>query len=71
MDKDEVPGVGRRFVELAAREALDPAEDDYPDLLGDLVWKYESEAHPPPSVSGEAMLRHIIRSRPPWRAAGR
>jgi HTH-type transcriptional regulator / antitoxin HigA len=49
--------------ELIAREHLDPAEDDYLDVLGDLVWKYENEAHPLPSVSGEAMLRHIIESR--------
>ena len=49
--------------ELAARDDLDQAEDDYLDVLGDLAWKYEDEAHPLPSVSGEAMLRHIIESR--------
>ena len=49
--------------ELVVRDDLDQAEDDYLDVLGDLAWKYEDEAHPLPSVSGEAMLRHIIESR--------
>ena len=49
--------------ELVVRDDLDQAEDDYLDVLGDLAWKYEEEAHPLPSVSGEAMLRHIIESR--------
>lgn len=49
--------------DLSGRESLDPAEDDYLDVLGDLVEKYEDEAHPLPSVSGEAMLRHILEAR--------
>ena len=49
--------------ELILRDDLDPAEEDYLDVLGDLVWKYEYTAHPLPPVSGEAMLRHIIESR--------
>ena len=49
--------------ELILRDDLDPAEDDYLDALGDLVWKYENQAHPLPSVSGAAMLRHILESR--------
>ena len=32
-------------------------------MLGDLAWKYEEGAHPPPEVAGEAMLRHIFESR--------
>ena len=55
--------------ELAMRDDLDQAEDDYLDVLGDLVWKYENEAHPLPSVTGEAMLRHIIESRDLTQAA--
>jgi HTH-type transcriptional regulator/antitoxin HigA len=51
------------IAELLRRGDLDPAEDDYLDVLGDLVWKYENEAHPLPAVSGEEMLRHIIESR--------
>ena len=51
------------IADLVARDDLDPAEDDYLEVLGDLVWKYENEAHPLPSVPGEAMLRHIIESR--------
>ena len=46
---------------LVAREDLDAAEDDYLDVLGDLVWKYEEEAHPMPAVSGEDVLRHILK----------
>jgi HTH-type transcriptional regulator/antitoxin HigA len=49
--------------ELLRLDALDPAEDDYLDVLGDLVWKYEEEHDPMPEVSGEDMLRHIIESR--------
>lgn len=49
--------------ELIARDDLSPAEDDYLDVLGDLVWKYEGEAHPLPEVSGEDMLRHLIEAR--------
>lgn len=49
--------------EMIARDDLDAAEDDYLDVLGDLVWKYEEDAHPLPSVSGEDVLRHILESR--------
>lgn len=49
--------------ELVARDDLDAAEDDYLDVLGDLVRKYENEAHPMPAVSGEDVLRHILESR--------
>ncbi len=51
------------IAELIHRDDLDAAEEDYLDVLGDLVWKYESEAHPFPTVSGEAMLRHLIEAR--------
>lgn len=56
-------GASAIIAELVARDDLDPAEDDYLDVLGDLVWKYENAAHPLPSVSGEEMLRHIIEAR--------
>ena len=49
--------------ELSIREALDPAEEDYLDVLGDLIERYEDEAHPLPAISGEAMLRHILEAR--------
>ena len=51
------------IAEMIARDDLDAAEDDYLDVLGDLVWKYEEDAHPLPSVSGEDVLRHILESR--------
>jgi HTH-type transcriptional regulator/antitoxin HigA len=48
---------------LLAREELDSVEDDYLDVLGDLVLKYEEENHPLPNVAGEDVLRHIIEAR--------
>lgn len=51
------------IAQLLKRGDLDPAEEDYLDVLGDLVWKYENEQHPLPVVSGEEMLRHVIDSR--------
>jgi HTH-type transcriptional regulator/antitoxin HigA len=45
---------------LLDREDLDPAEEDYLDVLGDLVEKYEAAAHPMPPVSDAAMLRHLL-----------
>jgi len=49
--------------ELSLRDDLSRAEDDYLDVLGDIVWKYENEAHPLPSISGEDMLRHLVEAR--------
>lgn len=60
---EELARANAIVAELVRRADLDPAEDDYLDVLGDLVWKYEGEAHPLPSVSGEDMLRHLIESR--------
>ena len=51
------------IAELLRLEELDPAEDDYLDVLGDLVANYEERHHPIADVPGEAMLRHIIESR--------
>ena len=44
-------------------DRLDPGEEDYLDVLGDLVKKYETENHPMPAVSDADMLRHLIESR--------
>ena len=61
---DEELGRAHQVIDQLLRQGdLTPAEDDYLDVLGDLVWKYENEAHPIPSVSGEEMLRHILESR--------
>jgi HTH-type transcriptional regulator/antitoxin HigA len=48
---------------LIDQEELSPDEDDYLDVLGDLVEKYETEHHPMPEVSDSDMLRHLIETR--------
>lgn len=48
---------------LIDREALEPDEQDYLDVLADQVQKYESEQHPLPAVSEAEMLRHLIGAR--------
>ena len=47
---------------LLAR-ALDEGEQDYLDVLSDLVEKYEAAEHPMPRVSDADMLRHLIGAR--------
>lgn len=46
--------------ELLDRGELDPAEDDYLDVLSDLVERYEEKAHPIPDVSEGEMLAFLI-----------
>src|SRR5262249_45746341 len=48
---------------LIVRGDLDSGEQDYLDVLTDLVEKYEAEEHPMPPVSDAAMLRHLIEAR--------
>jgi HTH-type transcriptional regulator / antitoxin HigA len=48
---------------LIDRKALSSDEEDYLDVLGDLVEKYETEHHPMPPVSDADMLRHLIEAR--------
>jgi len=48
---------------LIDKGALNEDEDDYLDVLGDLVRKYETENHPMPAVSDADMLRHLIEAR--------
>jgi HTH-type transcriptional regulator/antitoxin HigA len=48
---------------LLDRDDLDAGEEDYLDVLGDLVRKYEEEAHPLPPLSDADMLRHLIETR--------
>ncbi len=48
---------------LAGREPLDAAERDYLDVLTELVLKYESQTYPISSVSGPAMVRHLIEAK--------
>src|SRR5688572_27124346 len=48
---------------LIDRDRLEPGEEDYLDVLGDLVEKYEDEHHPMPPLSDAEMLRYLIESR--------
>jgi HTH-type transcriptional regulator / antitoxin HigA len=48
---------------LLDRDQLDPDEQDYLDVLGDLVEKYETEHHPMPPLDDADMLRHLIEMR--------
>ena len=54
---------------LSDRGGLTPDEEDYLDVLGDLVEKYETEAHPMPAVSDAEMLRHLMEARETTQAA--
>lgn len=46
--------------ELLDRDDLDPAEEDYLDVLGDLVERHEAKTHPIPDVSEGEMLAFLI-----------
>jgi antitoxin component HigA of HigAB toxin-antitoxin module len=45
---------------LLMRGDLAPGEQDYLDVLTDIVERYEDVTHPMPEVSDAAMLRHLI-----------
>jgi len=42
---------------------LDPLEQDYLEVLSDLVERYESQEYPIPPVSDAEMLRHLVEAR--------
>lgn len=48
---------------LLDRKALAPEEEDYLEVLGDLIEQYESEAHPIAPVSDVKILRHLIEAK--------
>jgi HTH-type transcriptional regulator/antitoxin HigA len=48
---------------LIDRDSLDPAEEDYLDVLGDLVHRYETEEHSMPPVSDGEMLQFLIEAK--------
>jgi HTH-type transcriptional regulator/antitoxin HigA len=48
---------------LLVRGDLAPGEQDYLDVLTDLVERYEEKANPMPAVSDAAMLRHLLDAR--------
>jgi HTH-type transcriptional regulator/antitoxin HigA len=48
---------------LLDRRDLAADEEDYLDVLGDLIERYESQAHPMPTVSDAEMLHHLIEAK--------
>ena len=48
---------------LLDRKDLALEEEDYLEVLGDLIEQYESEAHPIAPVSDVEMLRHLIEAK--------
>jgi HTH-type transcriptional regulator/antitoxin HigA len=48
---------------LLSRPTLIPEEEDYLDVLSDLVKRYESETHPIAPVSDAEMLSHLIEAK--------
>ena len=48
---------------LLSRPSLLPEEEDYLDVLGDLVKRYESDTHPIAPVSDAEMLSHLIEAK--------
>lgn len=47
---------------LLAKPKLSKDEDDYLDVLGDLVHKYEKTAHPIEPATDAEMLKHLMES---------
>lgn len=48
---------------LIDRPSLGAGEQDYLNVLGDLVKAYENEHYPMPAVSDARMLRHLIKAK--------
>lgn len=48
---------------LLDRKNLASEEEDYLEVLGDLIEQYESKAHPIAPVSDVEMLRHLIEAK--------
>jgi len=61
--EDELDQATAIVNELAMRDDLDEAEEDYFDVLTDLVEAYEAEHYPMPRLSGLEMLQGIMEDR--------
>jgi HTH-type transcriptional regulator/antitoxin HigA len=59
----ELDGAIKMIDALIIRGDLDVGEQDYLDILTDIVEKYEADVYTMPSVSDAAMLRHLIEAR--------
>ncbi len=57
---EELDRAVRMVESLLDRRDLVPEEEDYLEVLGDLVERYESAAHPMPPLSDAEMLRHLL-----------
>jgi len=60
---EELDEAVRMVDSLLDRRDLVPGEKDYLEVLGDLIERYESEAHPMAPVSDAEMLRHLIEAK--------
>ncbi len=60
---EELEGAVKMVDSLLDRRDLAPEEEDYLEVLGDLIERYESEAHPMAPVSDAEMLRHLIEAK--------
>ena len=60
---EEMDEAVRMVDSLLDRRDLAPEEEDYLDVLGDLIERYESDAHPMAPVSDAEMLRHLLEAK--------
>jgi HTH-type transcriptional regulator/antitoxin HigA len=60
---EELDAAVKMVDSLLDRQNLSPEEEDYLEVLGDLVERYESEEHPLAPVSDAEMLRHLIEAK--------
>ena len=60
---EELAEAVRMVDSLLDRRDLAPEEEDYLEVLGDLIERYEGEAHPMAPVSDAEMLRHLIEAK--------
>lgn len=60
---EELAGAVRMVDSLLDRRDLAPEEEDYLEVLSDLIARYEGDAHPMAPVSDAEMLRYLIEAK--------
>jgi HTH-type transcriptional regulator/antitoxin HigA len=60
---EELERAVRMVDSLLDRRDLAPGEEDYLEVLGDLIGRYEGETHPMAPVCDAEMLRHLIEAK--------
>jgi HTH-type transcriptional regulator / antitoxin HigA len=60
---EELDNAVRMVDSLLGQPGLSAEEDDYLEVLSDLVERYEADAHPMPPVSDSEILRHLIEAK--------